>query len=127
MSSGIGISGITSSEHRQLLALWAVVLLVHLSRQDTMTAYSLEDNRLWKRHLLTLLAQAAGVIYVLATSRGRDPRLPAATALMFIVGLIKYAERIFVLFSLFGGPKIGWSPRTQDSRTNARKRVKARG
>jgi hypothetical protein len=56
MSSGIAISGITSSEHRQLLALWAVVLLVHLSRQDTMTAYSLEDNRLWKRHLLTLLA-----------------------------------------------------------------------
>ena len=58
----MAISSSPSGERRQLLALWAALLLVHLGGQDTITAYALEDNRLWKRHLLTLLVQAAGVV-----------------------------------------------------------------
>jgi hypothetical protein len=57
----MAISSNPSSERRQLMALWAALLLVHLGGQDTITAYALEDNRFWKRHLLTLLVQAAGV------------------------------------------------------------------
>jgi len=38
--------------HR-IQALWAPFLLLHLGGQDTITAFSIEDNELWKRHLLT--------------------------------------------------------------------------
>ncbi|PUZ50388.1 hypothetical protein GQ55_6G055100 [Panicum hallii var. hallii] len=86
-----------SGERRQLMALWAALLLVHLGGQDTITAYALEDNRLWKRHLLTLLVQAAGVFYVIPVNRGSNPRLSFAAALMSILGVVKFAERIYVL------------------------------
>jgi len=42
--------------HR-IQALWAPFLLLHLGGQDTITAFSIEDNELWKRHLLSLLTQ----------------------------------------------------------------------
>jgi len=40
-----------------LEVLWAPVLLIHLGGQSTMSAYSLEDNELWKRHAMTLVSQ----------------------------------------------------------------------
>ena len=43
----------TPRDH-QLVAFWAPFLLLHLGGQDTMTAFSMEDNALWKRHLLSL-------------------------------------------------------------------------
>lgn len=97
----------SSSPSGEVMSLWAALLLVHLGGQDTMTAYSLEDNRLWKRHLLTLVVQAAGVVYVLpghgggggGRSSGSYPRLRAAAALMFVVGFLKFVERILVLRS----------------------------
>ncbi|GJN12070.1 hypothetical protein PR202_ga30315 [Eleusine coracana subsp. coracana] len=46
-----------ASEHR-LIAFWAPFLLLHLAGPDNITAYSLEDNKLWKRHLLTLCRPA---------------------------------------------------------------------
>ncbi|PVH36352.1 hypothetical protein PAHAL_6G056500 [Panicum hallii] len=93
----MAISSSPSGERRQLMALWAALLLVHLGGQDTITAYALEDNRLWKRHLLTLLVQAAGVFYVIPVNRGSNPRLSFAAALMSILGVVKFAERIYVL------------------------------
>ncbi|KAF7104814.1 hypothetical protein CFC21_105682 [Triticum aestivum] len=47
MSSSV--SKKSSSEH-QLVAFWAPFLLLHLGGQDTITAYALEDNELWRRH-----------------------------------------------------------------------------
>jgi hypothetical protein len=38
--------GSSPHEHR-LVAFWAPFLLLHLGGQDTITAYALEDNRLW--------------------------------------------------------------------------------
>ncbi|KAI9160919.1 hypothetical protein LWI28_012802 [Acer negundo] len=35
----------------QLTAFWAPLLLFHLGGPDTVTAYALEDNELWSRHL----------------------------------------------------------------------------
>ncbi|XP_025820805.1 uncharacterized protein LOC112896897 [Panicum hallii] len=93
----MAISSSPSGERRQLMALWAALLLVHLGGQDTITAYALEDNRLWKRHLLTLLVQAAGVFYVIPVNRGSNPLLSFAAALMSILGVVKFAERIYVL------------------------------
>lgn len=48
------------SAHRSsasLQALWAPILLLHLGGQDSIAAYNLEDNELWKRHVLTALSQ----------------------------------------------------------------------
>ncbi|KAM0846405.1 hypothetical protein ACQ4PT_055691 [Festuca glaucescens] len=59
----LSITG-SPSEHR-IVVFWAPFLLVHLGSQDTITAYALEDNQLWPRHLLTLGVQASGVSYVL--------------------------------------------------------------
>uniref|UniRef100_J3N2L1 DUF4220 domain-containing protein n=1 Tax=Oryza brachyantha TaxID=4533 RepID=J3N2L1_ORYBR len=39
-----------SPQHR-LMAFWAPFLLLHLGGQDNITAYAIEDNRLWLRHL----------------------------------------------------------------------------
>ncbi|GJN25328.1 hypothetical protein PR202_gb13143 [Eleusine coracana subsp. coracana] len=36
-----------------LEVLWAPVLLMHLGGQDGITAYNIEDNELWRRHVLT--------------------------------------------------------------------------
>lgn len=48
-------------EHH-LMALWAPLLLVHLGGQDSITAYAIEDNRLWLRHLLTFAVQVIGAV-----------------------------------------------------------------
>ncbi|VAH12888.1 unnamed protein product [Triticum turgidum subsp. durum] len=40
-----------------LEALWAPVFLVHLGGQDGVTAYNIEDNELWRRHVLTAVSQ----------------------------------------------------------------------
>ncbi|KAI5012756.1 hypothetical protein ZWY2020_025022 [Hordeum vulgare] len=38
-----------------IFAFWTPFLLLHLGGPDTITAYSLEDNELWLRHLIGLL------------------------------------------------------------------------
>ncbi|XP_008228373.1 PREDICTED: uncharacterized protein LOC103327783 [Prunus mume] len=40
-----------------ITAFWAPFLLLHLGGPDTITAYSLEDNELWLRHLLGSMVQ----------------------------------------------------------------------
>ncbi|XP_044958393.1 pyrophosphate-energized vacuolar membrane proton pump-like [Hordeum vulgare subsp. vulgare] len=47
----------------QLAFFWAPFLLVHLGGQDTITAFAMEDNDLWLRHLLNLLTQIALALY----------------------------------------------------------------
>ncbi|KAG2570654.1 hypothetical protein PVAP13_7KG077954 [Panicum virgatum] len=37
--------------------LWAPILLMHLGGQDGITAYSIEDNENWRRHLLISVSQ----------------------------------------------------------------------
>ncbi|CAN6373068.1 unnamed protein product [Urochloa humidicola] len=92
-------------EH-QLMALWAPLLLMHLGGQDNITAYAIEDNKLWLRHLQTLAVQVAAAAYVLYESSilsgaGGGPsssaRLRRATILMFSVGVVKYGERVWAL------------------------------
>ncbi|KAM0838478.1 hypothetical protein ACQ4PT_060941 [Festuca glaucescens] len=40
-----------------LQVLWAPILLVHLGGQLVITAYNIEDNELWKRHIITSSSQ----------------------------------------------------------------------
>ncbi|GJN24513.1 hypothetical protein PR202_gb12257 [Eleusine coracana subsp. coracana] len=90
----------------ELVALWASFLLVHLGGQDNITAYAIEDTKLWLRHLQTLVVQVAAAAYVLYASSifghsmGRGYHsllLQVATILMFVVGAVKYGERVWAL------------------------------
>ncbi|KAL6623667.1 hypothetical protein ACP70R_033546 [Stipagrostis hirtigluma subsp. patula] len=93
--SYIGSPG--SPEH-QLVAFWAPFLLLHLGGQDTITAYALEDNNLWGRHLQVLVVQALGVAYVLYKyMAGSGTPLLLASISMFVAGIVKYGERIWAL------------------------------
>ncbi|KAL6599931.1 hypothetical protein ACP70R_045582 [Stipagrostis hirtigluma subsp. patula] len=86
------------SRERELVAFWAPFLLLHLGGPDTITAYALEDNKLWLRHLQTLVVQALGVAYVLYKYiAGSGTSLLLASISMFVAGFIKYGERTWAL------------------------------
>ncbi|VAI93511.1 unnamed protein product [Triticum turgidum subsp. durum] len=83
----------SSGEH-QLVAFWAPFLLLHLGGQDSITAYALEDNELWLRHLLNMFVQVAGTAYVLykyIIAGGATFVRPAM--LVLAAGVFKYGER----------------------------------
>ncbi|KAI5009321.1 hypothetical protein ZWY2020_011458 [Hordeum vulgare] len=86
-------------EKTQSLAFfWAPFLLIHLGGQDTITAFAMEDNNLWLRHLLNLVVQAVLAIYVFWKSiGGHSVELLVCGVFLFIVGVIKYGERIWSL------------------------------
>ncbi|KAG1347205.1 1-phosphatidylinositol 4,5-bisphosphate phosphodiesterase beta-1 [Cocos nucifera] len=83
-------------ENNNLLVFWAPFLLLHLGGPDTITAFSLEDNELWMRHLLGLMFQVGVAIYVFIGSLPQT-RLKAPAALMFLAGILKYGERSWAL------------------------------
>uniref|UniRef100_A0ACD5YZ31 Uncharacterized protein n=1 Tax=Avena sativa TaxID=4498 RepID=A0ACD5YZ31_AVESA len=86
-----------SNKNQLLKLLWVPFLLVHLGGQDTLTAYALEDNELWLRHMLTLLSQVSLVLYVLFKSVVAYDRLVVPAIFVFVTGVIKYVERIWAL------------------------------
>ena len=63
LRESIGKDG-SLNESIQLTAFWAPFLLLHLGGPDTITAYSLEDNELWLRHLLGLAVQIGVALYI---------------------------------------------------------------
>ncbi|TXG68385.1 hypothetical protein EZV62_003320 [Acer yangbiense] len=81
-----------------LQIFWAPFLLLHLGGPDTITAYSLEDNELWLRHLLGLVVHIGVAFYVFLRSWGNSA-LTLIAIPIFITGIIKYGERTFVLRS----------------------------
>ncbi|KAH7839864.1 hypothetical protein Vadar_009825 [Vaccinium darrowii] len=80
-----------------LLAFWAPFLLVHLGGPDAITAFALEDNELWKRHLLDLVSQGVAVGYAFFQAFP-DHKFWLPTLLMFVAGVIKYSERTHALY-----------------------------
>lgn len=50
----------------RLALLWAPFLLLRLGGQETMAAFSMQDNALWKRHLLSLATQLPMAVYVVS-------------------------------------------------------------
>uniref|UniRef100_A0ACD6AES1 Uncharacterized protein n=1 Tax=Avena sativa TaxID=4498 RepID=A0ACD6AES1_AVESA len=88
----------TSSDKHQLVAFWAPFLLLHLGGQDTITAYALEDNELWLRHVLNMFVQVTGTGYVLYKYIIAD-RATIVSSAMFVsvAGFVKYGERIWAL------------------------------
>ncbi|CAM9003856.1 unnamed protein product [Rhodiola kirilowii] len=80
----------------EILSFWAPFLLLHLGGPDNITAFSLEDNELWIRHLLGLVIQVVAVAYVLSQTLPNELTIP--TLLMFLSGTIKYSERTRALY-----------------------------
>ncbi|XP_059659001.1 uncharacterized protein LOC132305369 [Cornus florida] len=80
-----------------LEAFWATFFLVHLGGPDTITAFALEDNELWLRHLLSLVVQCLAALYIFfQTLPGNKIWIP--TMLVFVAGIIKYSERTRSLY-----------------------------
>jgi hypothetical protein len=94
----ISLSGAPSKQY-QLVAFWAPFLLLHLGGPDNITAYSLEDSKLWLRHLQNLVVQVLGAAYILYkhVAGGDCLYILLAAVLMFSVGFVKYGERTWVL------------------------------
>ncbi|CAL9080633.1 unnamed protein product [Musa acuminata var. zebrina] len=95
-------SDCASSSHRTLnedrLAFWSPFLLLHLGGPDTITAFSLEDNELWMRHLMGLVFQVAVAFYVFVGSLP-ETRLTAPAAMMFLAEILKSGEKSWSLMS----------------------------
>ncbi|KAF7069649.1 hypothetical protein CFC21_075248 [Triticum aestivum] len=83
-----------------LFFLWAPFLLIHLGGQDTITAFAIEDNTLWLRHLLNLVVQVNLTLYIFWKSfdGGPNMQLLAPSILLFVTGTIKYGERTLALW-----------------------------
>ncbi|XP_075660874.1 uncharacterized protein LOC142630723 isoform X4 [Castanea sativa] len=100
ISSKQGNSGNDSEVHNDLMAFWAPFMLLHLGGQDIITAYAIQDNELWLRHLLGLIVQSSVAFYIFITSLKvslKDHWLSLLTIPMLVAGFIKYAERILVM------------------------------
>lgn len=83
-----------------IMAFWAPFLLVHLGGPDTITAYALEDNELWLRHLLGLIVQVAVAFHIFLKSWTSSTYNLSVLALpIFVAGILKYGERTWVLWS----------------------------
>ncbi|KAF6990104.1 hypothetical protein CFC21_007350 [Triticum aestivum] len=82
-----------------LLLLWAPFLILHLGGQDTITAFAIEDNELWLRHLLSLVTQVGLALYVYWKSCPSAASLVAPAVVMFASGVLKYAKRTWALKS----------------------------
>ncbi|XBI97665.1 hypothetical protein VPH35_017999 [Triticum aestivum] len=92
-------SSSTPQDH-QLVAFWAPFLLLHLGGPDNITAYALEDNKFWGRHLLSFLVQVAGATYVFYKHIvGGEIFFTLAATLVLVVGVAKYFERTCALRS----------------------------
>ncbi|KAK1382814.1 hypothetical protein POM88_020549 [Heracleum sosnowskyi] len=80
-----------------LHTFWAPFLLAHLGGPDPITALSPEDNELWLRHFFSLFTQSISVAYVFYQSLTPN-KLLVPSLLMFLCGIIKYAERACALY-----------------------------
>ncbi|KAM3253927.1 hypothetical protein ACQJBY_047805 [Aegilops geniculata] len=85
-----------SIETHQLAFFWAPFFLIHLGGQDTVTAFAIEDNNLWLRHLLNLVIQVTLVLYIFWKSTSTNLLVPSI--LVFVTGTIKYGERTWALW-----------------------------
>ena len=84
-------------DREDILAFWAPFLLLHLGGPDTITAFALEDNALWLRHLVGLVTQVSAAFLVFGQSLPKN-KLWVPTVLLFVAGIVKYGERTRALF-----------------------------
>ncbi|KAK2652986.1 hypothetical protein Ddye_012842 [Dipteronia dyeriana] len=101
VSLSIMVSNIADESSKainSLQAFWAPFLLLHLGGPDTITAYSLEDNELWLRHLLGLFVEVVVAFNVFLRFWSSNA-LTILAIPVFTTGIVKYGERTWVLWS----------------------------
>ncbi|XP_073265999.1 uncharacterized protein [Populus alba] len=96
-SLGILVRSVANSTNPNLIPVfWAPILLVHIGGPGTISAYSMHElDKLLINHLLQLVTRVGVVGYVLFRLRENAFMLVAIP--IFISGMIKYGERIWVL------------------------------
>ncbi|XP_031269977.1 uncharacterized protein LOC116128404 [Pistacia vera] len=87
------------SENSSLKVLWSAFFLLHLGGPDTISAYSLEDNELWSRTFFAFIANIWAVFYLVIVSWSNIAFPKHILIPITIYGIIKYGERVFVLWS----------------------------
>ncbi|CAL4950184.1 unnamed protein product [Urochloa decumbens] len=102
----------TTINSHGLEVLWAPVLLIHLAGQDTITAYNIEDNELWTRHVITVASQIAVAMYVFYVSWSGEKSLLQAAIVLFLAGILRCSEKPWALHrasinSLVSNPPAG--------------------
>ncbi|KAJ3687328.1 hypothetical protein LUZ61_016492 [Rhynchospora tenuis] len=95
--NNIGNIGGDNGNSPIIFSLWAPFLLLHLGGPDTITAFSLEDNELWLRHLVGLLFELISTAIIFSCSIHNNPFV-IPSVLIFVVGTIKYLERSYCLY-----------------------------
>ncbi|CAO2164098.1 unnamed protein product [Urochloa humidicola] len=91
-------SSVMNGSH-DLEVLWAPILLMHLGGRMTISAYNMEDNELWLRHVGIAISQVTVTVYVFWTtwSPSADKRLLVAAIVLFILGIVRCFEKPLAL------------------------------
>ncbi|GLT90404.1 hypothetical protein SLE2022_083380 [Rubroshorea leprosula] len=86
-----------TEEGTEFRAFWAPFFLLHLGGPDTITAYSLEDNELFLRHLAGVIVQTITALYIILLAWTRS-HISYLSIVVIVVGCIKYGERTWSLW-----------------------------
>ncbi|TVU43334.1 hypothetical protein EJB05_09794, partial [Eragrostis curvula] len=86
-----------------LEVLWAPVMLIHLGGQLNITAYNIEDNELWRQHILTAVSQ------VISCSNSA-----------FILGVLKCLEKPLALRRASFNRQVSSFPPAPKTKTTSR-------
>ncbi|THG07100.1 uncharacterized protein LOC114286468 [Camellia sinensis] len=90
-------SGGPSSANPELVAFWASFLLIHLGCPDTITAFALEDNELWRRYVNQLVTQWSFPASISITKLYKT-KLLLPNSIIIVAGLLKYTVRVRSLY-----------------------------
>ncbi|KAH7862697.1 hypothetical protein Vadar_008276 [Vaccinium darrowii] len=85
---------------QSLRVMWAPLILFYLGGPDTITVLRVDENKLWVRHLIGFLTQGLRTAYALIVTWHPDLVLSLLALLVFIPGIIKYGERVWVIRSI---------------------------
>ncbi|XP_054782324.1 uncharacterized protein LOC129289565 [Prosopis cineraria] len=83
----------------EMTAFWVPFFLMHIGGPDSITAYSLEDNELWSRHLVGLVVRTTVTFYIIVLSWSRTSWISWLSLPMLGAGFVKYGERTWSLYS----------------------------
>ncbi|KAK9724099.1 hypothetical protein RND81_05G048100 [Saponaria officinalis] len=89
---------VDGKNNNSLYSFWAPFLVLHMGGPDTITAFSMEDNELWRRHMLRFVAQTVATGNIIYHKPPPDKWLWVPTILVFLCGLIRYGERVWALY-----------------------------
>lgn len=76
------------NETGKLVALSVPILLLFLGGPDSITALSLEDNELWKRHWLGVVSQTFAALYIMGMAWANS-YLSHLSLILLLVAILK--------------------------------------